>query len=202
MFFSFDGIDGAGKSTQMDRFCHWLEDVKGKQVVQCREPGGTELGESIRDLLLNQKSIRLDLEAELFLFMASRAQLVNEVIRPALAEGKVVVCDRFQMASVVYQGHAGGLEPDMIRKIGELAVGGTCPDMTFVFQLDPEIAAQRVGDQTDRIESRSDNFLQQVADGFQKEIEISNEPVTAIDATKPIADIELEIRAVVEPMLV
>lgn len=202
MFFSFDGIDGAGKSTQMDLFCHWLEVEKGLEVVRCREPGSTPLGEKIRDILLNQKQVRLDIEAEMFLFMASRAQLVNEVIRPALDENKVVVCDRFQLASVVYQGYAGGMDPDVIRQVGEIAVRDTVPDLTFVFLLEPEIAVQRVGDQTDRIESRSDNFLQLVDAGFRAELDRGDQKKIAIDAALPIDRIQLDIQNQVLPLLV
>ena len=201
MFFSFDGIDGAGKSTQMDLFCDWLERDKRKQVVRCREPGGTRLGEAVRELLLNRQDIRLDLEAELFLFMASRAQLVREVIRPALQEDKFVVCDRFQMASVVYQGYAGGMDPEQIRQVGEIAIGETIPDLTFVFLLDPELAAKRVGDQTDRIESRSDNFLFKVDQGFRAEVDLGYLPCETIDATQSIEEIQSGIRASVDALI-
>lgn len=201
MFFSFDGIDGAGKSTQMDLFCNWLERQKNREVVRCREPGGTGLGERIRDILLNQKQVRLDIEAEMFLFMASRSQLVREVIRPAIAEGKVVVCDRFQLASVVYQGYAGGIEPDIVRQVGRIAVGETQPDLTFVFTLDPKIAAARLGDETDRIESRSDDFLEKVDAGFRSEIECTQIRVERVDAAQSIETIQLQIQSAAEPLL-
>lgn len=201
MFFSFDGIDGAGKSTQMDLFCRWLTEEKSKQVVRCREPGGTPLGELIRDILLDRKDVRLDVEAEMFLFMASRAQLVREVIRPALADGKVVVCDRFQLASVVYQGHAGGIPPETVRMVGEVAVDGTWPDLTFVFHLDPELAASRIGDQTDRIESRSVDFLQRVDRGFRIEAELSGQRMELIDATESVEQTQQRIRELAGPLL-
>lgn len=193
MFFSFDGIDGAGKSTQMDLFCRWLREEQGKQVVRCREPGGTALGEKVRDILLNQKDVRLDIEAEMFLFMASRAQLVREVIRPALADGKVVVSDRFLLASVVYQGHAGGIDPGLIKQIGKVAVGDTFPDLTFVFHLDPQLAATRVGDQTDRIESRSEDFLSKVDAGFRVEAELSESRMELVDGSQSIDEIKIQI---------
>ena len=193
MFFSFDGIDGAGKSTQMDLFCRWLREEQGKQVVRCREPGGTALGEKVRDILLNQKDVRLDIEAEMFLFMASRAQLVREVIRPALADGKVVVSDRFLLASVVYQGHAGGIDPGLIKQIGKVAVGDTFPDLTFVFHLDPQLAAKRVGDQTDRIESRSEDFLSKVDAGFRVEAELSESRMELVDGSQSIDEIKIQI---------
>ena len=193
MFFSFDGIDRAGKSTQMDLFCRWLREEQGKQVVRCREPGGTALGEKVRDILLNQKDVRLDIEAEMFLFMASRAQLVREVIRPALADGKVVVSDRFLLASVVYQGHAGGIDPGLIKQIGKVAVGDTFPDLTFVFHLDPQLAAKRVGDQTDRIESRSEDFLSKVDAGFRVEAELSESRMELVDGSQSIDEIKIQI---------
>ncbi len=193
MFFSFDGIDGAGKSTQMDLFCDWLQEEQGKHVIRCREPGGTALGEKIRDILLNQKDVRLDIEAEMFLFMASRAQLVREVIRPALADGKVVVSDRFLLASVVYQGHAGGIDPDLIKQIGKVAVGDTFPDLTFVFHLDPQLAATRIGDQTDRIESRSEDFLSKVDAGFRMEAELSETRMELVDGSQTIDEIKNQI---------
>lgn len=201
MFFSFDGIDGAGKSTQMDLFCNWLQEEKNREVIRCREPGGTPLGEKVRDILLNQKELRLDIEAEMFLFMASRSQLVREIIRPALDQGKVVVCDRFQIASVVYQGHAGGIDPQVVRDVGRVAVGDTNPDLTFVFQLDPEVASQRVGDDTDRIESRSEDFLQKVDLGFKTETELSDLRIETIDASQSIDQIQKLIRELASPFL-
>lgn len=193
MFFSFDGIDGAGKSTQMDLFCKWLQDENGLDVVRCREPGGTDLGEKVRDILLNQTDVRLNIEAEMFLFMASRSQLVREIIRPALSDGKIVVCDRFLLASVVYQGHAGGIDPELIKEIGKVAVGESVPDLTFVFHLDPQIAATRIGDQTDRIESRSKDFLSKVDAGFRMEAELSDSRMELIDGAQSIDEIQEQI---------
>ena len=108
MFFSIDGGDGTGKSTQIERFCAWLESL-GREVVTCRDPGSTPLGEAVRELLLNRHDLSIHRRSEMLLYMAARAQLVEEVIRPALDEGKTVVSDRYLLANVVYQGHAGGL---------------------------------------------------------------------------------------------
>src|SRR5258708_5597376 len=110
-FFSFDGVDGVGKSTQIDLFSQWLRQL-GHDVVTCRDPGGTELGEAVRELLLQRHDLNIGRMAEMLLYMASRAQLVEQVIQPALAAGKTVVSDRFLLANVVYQGHAGGLDPN------------------------------------------------------------------------------------------
>ena len=201
MFFSFDGIDGAGKSTQMDLFCKWLQDENGLDVVRCREPGGTDLGEKVRDIVLNQTDVRLNIEAEMFLFMASRSQLVREIIRPALSDGKIVVCDRFLVASVVYQGHAGGIDPELIKEIGKVAVGETVPDLTFVFHLDPQIASTRIGDQTDRIESRSNDFLSKVDTGFRMEAELSDSRMELIDGSQSIDEIQKQIVELAKTLL-
>ncbi len=200
MFFSFDGIDGSGKSTQMDLFCQWLIDDHQREVIRCREPGGTPLGEKVRDILLNQKNIQLEMETEMLLFMASRAQLVREVIRPALNKGKVVVCDRFLLASVVYQGHAGGISPQVIREVGKIATGNTHPDMTFVFHLDPAVAATRVGDATDRIESRDEEFLQKVDAGFRQEVQQGGAAMKSIDGADSIDSIQRQIQSTTEAL--
>ncbi|MEC9094372.1 MAG: dTMP kinase [Planctomycetota bacterium] len=202
MFFSFDGIDGSGKSTQMELFCDWLSVQKGLEVVRCREPGGTPLGERVREILLNEKNVRLDLEAEMFLFMASRSQLVTEVISPALAANKVVVCDRFLMASVVYQGHAGGIDPGLVRSVGDIAVNGTYPDLTFVFGLDPVVAAKRVGQDTDRFESRSQDFLSKVNAGFVNEAARDGVCAELVDAERPIEVIQKQIQQAAERLLI
>src|SRR6186713_2549405 len=127
MFFSFDGVDGAGKSTQMERFCLWLRQ-QGHEFVTCRDPGSTQLGERLRSILLEKSATPIDRRAEMLLYMASRAQLVEEVIRPALAAGKTVVCDRFLLANVVYQGHAGGLDVSSLWQVGAVATDGLSPD--------------------------------------------------------------------------
>ena len=110
MFISFDGVDGVGKSTQTELFVEWLRE-QGQTVVTCRDPGSTELGERLRTLVLKASDIKIDAESEMLLYMAARAQLVAEVIQPALAAGQFVVSDRFLLANVVYQGHAAGLDP-------------------------------------------------------------------------------------------
>ncbi|MFP6670661.1 MAG: dTMP kinase, partial [Pirellulaceae bacterium] len=117
MFISFDGVDGVGKSTQTELFVEWLRE-QGRTVVTCRDPGSTELGERLRTLVLKASEIKIDAESEMLLYMAARAQLVAEVIQPALAAGQVVVSDRFLLANVVYQGHAAGLDPQSIWDVG------------------------------------------------------------------------------------
>lgn len=181
VFLSLEGIDGAGKSTQLQLLVDWLG-ARGHAVTVCREPGGTAIGEEIRQLLLHARSEPI-LECELLLYMASRAQLVSEVIRPALADGKVVLCDRFLLSSVVYQGHAGGLPPDVVRGVGQLATGGLDPDWTAVFDLDPERASARRTDPADRIEGRALEFHHKVRAGYLAEANRDPQRITVFDAS-------------------
>lgn len=181
MFFAFDGVDGAGKSTQIQRFVGWLE-AQGRAVKLCRDPGGTELGEAIRELLLGHRHASMSLPTEALLYMAARAQLVAEVIKPALAAGRVVVSDRYLLSNIVYQGHAGGLDPAALWEIGRTATGGVVPDITFVLDLPAEVAFQRLGGQTDRIESRGVQFQERVRAGFLAEAERDPAHIRIIDA--------------------
>ena len=131
MFFSIDGGDGTGKSTQIALFCEWLSE-RGHDVVTCRDPGSTPLGEAIRNLLLDRDDLPIDRRSEMLLYMAARAQMTEEVIRPALEQGKTVVSDRYLLANVVYQGHAGGLDVDTLWQVGRIATGGLTVDLAIV----------------------------------------------------------------------
>ena len=126
MFLSIDGIDGTGKSTQMRLLVDWLKET-GRDVVECRDPGTTGVGEAVRDVLLNRHEFEISRRSEMLLYMAARAQLVDEVIRPAIEAGKTVVSDRFLLANVVYQGHAGGLDIEMIWDVCHVATVGVNP---------------------------------------------------------------------------
>jgi dTMP kinase len=148
LFLSLDGVDGAGKTTQGRLLADWLRQ-KGHTVVECRDPGGTAVGTVIRDLLLGHRH-PLDLRCEALLFMASRAQLIAEVIAPALAAGHTVVADRFLLANVVYQGHAGGLDPQRLWEVGRFAADGLEPDLTLVLDLPLEVAQTRRKAEADR----------------------------------------------------
>ncbi len=168
MFFSFDGVDGVGKTTQLELFCQWLRD-RGDEVVTCRDPGSTPLGESIRGILLEHSDMAIDARSEMLLYMASRAQLVDEVIRPALAEGKTVVSDRFLLANVVYQGHGGGLDVDSLWQVGLVATAALTPDLTFLLDMPATESFQRIGREPDRMEARGADFMERVRQGFLAE---------------------------------
>ena len=194
MFFSFDGIDGVGKTTQMQLFCEWLVE-QGREVVTCRDPGSTPLGERVREILLTSgDDTPIDACSEMLLYMAARAQLVQEVIRPALAAGKTVVSDRYLLANVVYQGYAGGLDVASVRDVGRVATGGLMPDCTFLLDMSPTAARERMGEELDRVESRGDAYREQLRQGFLDEVARLGEKFHVVAADRPIDVIQKELR--------
>jgi dTMP kinase len=168
LFLSLDGVDGAGKTTQCRALAHWLRNL-GWRVTECRDPGGTAAGDRIREVLLNRATGYLSPLTETFLYMASRSQLVAEVIRPALEAGRVALCDRFLLSTVVYQGYAGKLDPAMIWQLGRTATGGVVPDYTFVLDMPVEAALARKQGPADRMEDKGTAFLAAVRQGFLAE---------------------------------
>jgi dTMP kinase len=200
MFFSFDGLDGVGKSTQLELFCQWLIE-RGHSVVRCHDPGSTPLGEQVRRLLLENRDTPIGRRAEMLLFMAARAQLVDQVIAPALASGKTVVSDRFLLANVVYQGHALGLDVPTLWKIGQVATAGVQPDLTFVLDMAPAAAASRLNRPLDKLESRGPEFFARLREGFLTEAARQSGRIAVIDADRPIDEIQAEIRRLAEPLL-
>ncbi len=180
LFLSLDGLDGTGKSTQLALLAERLR-AAGRTVTTCADPGGTAVGLRLRDILLSQR-LEMALPCEALLFLASRAQLVAEVIRPALAAGGVVLADRFTLANVVYQGHAGGLDPAMLWQVGAFATGGLEPDLTIVLDLSPAEAARRRGRPADRVEGRPGDYHVRVRAGFLAEARRRPERVRVVDA--------------------
>ncbi len=165
-FLVLEGPDGGGKTTQAARIADWLRDRRGLDVATCRDPGGTALGDRLRSILMEKETVPLSMRTEMLLFMASRAQMVEEIIRPALESGHVVVCDRFLLSTIVYQGLAGGLEPKEIAAVGRVATGGLLPDLTIVLDVPAETARARVGPARDRIEARPAEYYEQVRAGY------------------------------------
>ncbi len=201
MFFSFDGIDGVGKTAQMHLFCQWLTS-RQVEVVTCRDPGSTPLGERVREILLtSDEQTSIAARSEMLLYMAARAQLVDEVIRPALAAGKTVVSDRFLLANVVYQGYAGGLDVASVRDVGRVATDGVMPDCIFLLDMSPQAALGRMGDQLDRVESRGREYRGRLRDGFLEEAGQWGDAVHVIDADRPVEEIQTEIRTIAEQLL-
>jgi dTMP kinase len=198
-FLSLDGLDGCGKSTQCRLLAVWLR-VLGHTVTECADPGSTAVGSVIRSLLLDHRR-EMALSCEAMLFMASRAQLTAEVIRPALDGGHVVVCDRFLLANVVYQGHAGGLDPEQLWEIGRFATGGLEPDLTLVLDLPVEVAQARRQGLADRIETRDAAYHARVREGFLTEARRCPERIRIIDANQPVEVVQEAIRKEVDRVL-
>jgi dTMP kinase len=193
LFVSLDGPDGGGKTTQAARLVAWLEG-RGLNVVTCRDPGGTPLGDRLRAILLERSAFEPGMLTEMLLYNASRAQLVEDVIRPALDAGKVVVSDRFLLANVVYQGYAGGLPVESIWEVGRVATGGLMPDLTLVLDLPLELARSRVGRSRDRIEDRPGEFHARVRAGFLEAARTYPLPIRVIDASGDPEAVALQIR--------
>ncbi len=199
IFLSLDGVDGAGKSTQCRLLAEWLQG-QGRAVTLCRDPGGTPVGDRIRSILLDSHA-RMTLRCEAFLYMASRAQLVEQIITPALARSEVVVADRYLLANVVYQGHAGGLPPKQLWEVGRVATSELLPDLTLVLDLPLEVAAARKGGTLDRIESRGQAFQAKVRAGFHAEARRNPETIKLIDANRPVEEVQAAIREEVARVL-
>jgi dTMP kinase len=193
MFFSFDGVDGCGKTTQGALFVEWLRD-RGFDVVTCRDPGSTPLGEAVRGLLLDRHDLPIDRRSEMLLYMAARAQLVEEVIRPAIAKGKTVVSDRYLLANVVYQGHAGGLDVATLWNVGRVAVGGLMPDLTIVLDLPADVAAARLNRPLDRMELQGKDFHARVRAGFLAEAAQYPAAIAVVDAAQSVEEVQRAIR--------
>jgi dTMP kinase len=191
-FISLDGLDGTGKSTQCRRLAAWLRE-QGWPVNECADPGGTALGAELRALLLGYRGA-MAMPCEAMLFMASRAQLVAEVIQPALDMGHAVVSDRFTLANVVYQGHAGGLDPATLWEVGRLASGGFEPNLTLVLDLPPEEAWARRKHNADRLESRGAEYHARVRAGFLVEAQRRPDQIRVIDARGTIDEVQERLR--------
>ncbi|MCC5828521.1 MAG: dTMP kinase [Phycisphaeraceae bacterium] len=168
-FLVFDGPDGSGKSTQFRRFSALLQD-SGVVTCEVREPGGTVIGERIREMLLDPSHQEMDLRCEMLLYMASRAQLMAQRIRPALAAGQCVLADRFISSTLAYQGTAGGLDRREILDVGRIAIADQWPDLVVVFDVDEKTAAARLSPLLDRIEQRGAAYHQRVRQGYLDQV--------------------------------
>jgi len=184
-FISLEGSEGAGKSTQNKRILSWLA-TRGNVVVETREPGGTVISEQIRRLLLDTRSAGLDALCELLLLFAARSQLVQEVIRPALAEGKVVVCDRFTDASYAYQGGGRQLGAATVASVEKLVLGNLRPDLTLLFDVAVEVGMQRVAGrgEADRFETESVRFFERVRNAYLERAAAEPQRFAVIDASR------------------
>ena len=196
LFITFEGIDGCGKSTQCELLKNYLSD-NGKDFIFVREPGGTVIGERIREILLDKKNTQMTPRTELLLFEAARAQITDEVIKPALDEGRIVICDRFFDSSSAYQGMARGMGMDFVSSLNMAATGGLKPDVTFFFDITAEEALSRRGkrgEASDRIELAGMKFQEDVRRGYLELAENSDGRIVTIDASKSVEDIFEEVK--------
>jgi len=191
MFITFEGVDGSGKSTQVRLLAEQLRS-EDRDVVETREPGGTQLGEQVRELILGGESVSPWAEAALF--AAARAQLVDEVIRPALARGADVICDRYIDSSLAYQGIARNLGVERVLELNLAATGHLLPDRTFLLLVPLEDAKGRRGGNPDRIESEGDEFVALVDRAYRDLAGIFAGRIVTVDATKPPQEVAKEIR--------
>lgn len=199
-FITFEGPDGAGKSTQIDRLKLFFAE-RDLDVLYTREPGGTDIGEKIRKLILDKENIEMEPVTEAFLYASARAQLVRQVLKPAIKEGKIIVCDRYMDSSTAYQGYARGLG-DAVAEINKHAIDGLLPDLTFLFILDPEIGKSRIAVESyDRLESQNFEFHRKVAEGYIEIAKNNDKRFVIIDATKTPDEIWNEIRGVLADKL-
>jgi dTMP kinase len=190
MFVTFEGLDGSGKSTQAELLRARLE-ADGVDVVSTREPGGTELGERLRDLVLHGGHVGP--WAEALIYVAARAQLVDEVIRPALDRGASVICDRYLDSSIAYQGAARGLGLDRMLDLNLAAIGGLVPDRTFLLELDPGQVASRIRRHHDRLEREGDDFRERAAAGYRELAQRFPERIVVLAATRPVEELAEEV---------
>jgi dTMP kinase len=199
LFITFEGADGCGKSTQMQLLKQYLQN-KGYNIVETREPGGKGLGEKIREILLNYDGEVSD-RCESFLFLADRAQNIDIIVKPAIRDGKIVLCDRHTDSSVAYQGYGRGLDIEEINRLNTLSTGGLKPDLTYVFDVDIETSMTRVGKEKDRMESAGDEFFNKVRKGYLEIAKQEPERVKVINAKNDIETVFQDVLKEIEPLL-
>lgn len=206
MFITFEGLDGSGKTTQIAQVSAQLR-AKGYQVLTTREPGGTAIGDQVRSILHDMKHKNMSPRAELLLFCASRAQIIDEVIRPWLENGGVVLCDRFADSTIAYQGYGHGLDLDKLLTIVQFATGGLRPDLSLYLDISPEIGLRRrmnaslFGEEFNRLDDMELAFYQRVQQGYEDLIQAEPERWLRIDASKSPEKVQKAILKVLDKRL-
>lgn len=200
MFITFEGPDGSGKTTQLNMLQPYLES-SGLDVVRTREPGGTDIGDQIRSVIMNMKNKSMHPRAEILLFCASRAQLVEELIRPSLAEGKIILCDRYADSTMAYQGYGHGLDRTVLTHLLEFATGGLKPDLTLLFDISAEAGLHRRitnHDEWNRMDDYALQFHEKVRGGYLEMAAAEPERWVVINADRSPAEIHEEVVSIFE----
>ena len=203
MFITFEGPDGSGKTTQIRQLIPVLQE-KGLDIVQTREPGGTYIGDQIRSVIMNMKNKSMHPRAEILLFCASRAQLVEELIRPSLAEGKLVLCDRYADSTMAYQGYGHGLDRDALSQLLNFATGGLKPDLTLLFDISAEAGLRRRlanHEEWNRMDDYALQFHERVRSGYLAMAAAEPERWTVINADRTPEEIHEEVVSVIAAKL-
>ena len=196
-FITFEGLEGAGKSTQARQAWDWLETKGPGQALLTREPGGTKTGEAVRALLLRDAGLRMDGLTEALLLFAARRQHVQEVLAPALEADKIVLCDRFTDATFAYQGGGRGLDRALIEQLQDLALGGLRPDLTLLLDLPEELGLARLRSREhpkDRFETETRPFFRRVREAYLEQAARFPQRIRVIDAARPAAEVAREVR--------
>ena len=195
LFITFEGVEGAGKTTALSYIHNQLTEA-GYQVIRTREPGGIEIAEKIRDVILNPEHTAMEARTEALLYAAARRQHLVERVLPALEEGKIVLCDRFIDSSLAYQGYARGLGIDEVYEMNRLAIGDAMPDLTILFRIDPVEGLKRIAANKDREQNRLDlekiDFHQKVFDAYEQLIDRFPNRIQPIDASQPVEAVQNE----------
>ena len=181
-FISFEGSDGVGKSTQIKLLESYLKDL-GHELLVLREPGGTQISEAIREILLDKNNAKMSESAELLLYEAARAQLCEELIKPALVRGVTVIADRFYDSSLAYQGFGRGIDLNEVQSLNEFATGGLKPDITFLLHLPNSLSRKLIDHEADRLELAGEEFMSRVQTGFLEIAKAEPERIKLIDAS-------------------
>ncbi len=201
LFITFEGPDGSGKTTQARMLAEYLQS-RGLPVLHTREPGGTAISEQIRQVVLSTRNLSIQHETEALLFSAARAQIVAELIRPALAAGKIVVCDRYADSTMAYQGYGLGLDLDALRAITRFATGGLAPDLTFYVDVPVDVGlARRHRGETNRLDQKDLEYHARVREGFLKMAREEPQRWIVIDGTRSVDQVQQEIRSRLEARL-
>lgn len=199
LFITFEGIDGCGKTTQLDLLAQYLQSNR-KEVLITREPGAKGLGEKLREILLNYEG-EVSSNCEAFLFLADRAQHIDTIVKPAINAGKIVLCDRHTDSTIAYQGYGRGVDIEQLKMLNTIATSGFKPDLTFVFDIDVKTAFQRVGKSQDRMESAGIEFFEKTRNGYLEIGKHEPERVKVINSNDTIENIFAQVKDIIDKKL-